>query len=359
MSDSPPLSRDRATVAQLAEFDDIIDVRTPSEFALDHVSGACNLPVLSDEERARVGTLYKQVSPFTAKKLGAALVSANIARHLEGQLLNKPRGWRPLVYCWRGGKRSGALTHVLREVGWDARSLDGGYKQYRRTVVAEMPSLARRLRFRVLCGLTGSGKSRLLVALARHRAQVLDLEQLAAHRGSVLGNLPDAPQPSQKLFESRLWSRLHRLDASQPVYVESESKKIGALQVPQALLDTMWAGECVQLGVSRDTRVALLKDEYAHFLADAALLGQQLDCLVSLHGHDAIEQWKRMAFAAEWDTLVADLLERHYDPAYTRSIVAHYPGLPQAREVRIASADAPAFDAAARELLEDSFEPVA
>jgi tRNA 2-selenouridine synthase len=359
VSQTPSPARDRAAVAQLPEFDDLIDARTPSEFALGHIPGASNLPVLSDAERARVGTLYKQVSPFTAKKLGAALVAANIARHLESSLLDRPKSWRPLVYCWRGGKRSGAFTHVLREIGWDARALDGGYKAFRRAVVAELPALVGRLRWRVLCGLTGSGKSRLLATLERLGAQVLDLERLAAHRGSVLGNLPDAPQPTQKMFESLLWDRLRRLDPARPVHVESESKKIGVLQVPQELLDAMWASDCVQLDVDRATRVRLLMDEYTHFLSDPAALGRQLDCLMQLHGHATIDRWKEQAHSGDWERLVADLLERHYDPAYTRAIVSHYPRLPQARQITVAAADEEAFLGAARELLEDRPETVA
>jgi tRNA 2-selenouridine synthase len=359
VSQTPSPARDRAAVAQLPEFDDIIDARTPSEFALDHIPGACNLPVLSDTERARVGTLYKQVSPFSAKKLGAALVASNIARHLEDSLLDRPKSWRPLVYCWRGGKRSGAFTHVLREIGWDARALEGGYKSFRRAVMSELPALTGRSRWRVLCGLTGSGKSRLLATLERLGAQVLDLERLAAHRGSVLGNLPDAPQPTQKMFESLLWDRLRRFEPGRPVYVESESKKIGVLQVPQELLDAMWASPCVQLDVERATRVRLLMDQYGHFLADPAALGRQLDCLMQLHGHATIDRWKQMAHAGDWEPLVAELLERHYDPAYTRAIVSHYPSLPQARRVAIAAPAEQSFERAARELLEDSLEPVA
>jgi tRNA 2-selenouridine synthase len=358
LSQTPTPARDRASIAQLPEFDDIIDSRTPSEFALDHVPGACNLPVLSDDERARVGTVYKQLSPFEAKKLGAALISANIARHIESRLLAKPRTWRPLVYCWRGGMRSASFTHVLREIGWDARALEGGYKAFRRAVIAELPVLAPRLRWRVLCGLTGSGKSRLLVTLARLGAQVLDLERLAAHRGSVLGNLPDAPQPAQKLFESLLWDRLRGFDPARPVFVESESKKIGVLQVPQSLLDSMWAGECVEVSVSRATRVQLLKQEYTHFLEDPQSLGRQLDCLVPLHGHATIERWKRSAAAGDWDALVAELLERHYDPAYTRSIGSHYPGLASGHRIEIDSPDEQAFVQAARSLMEDALEPV-
>ena len=358
MSDQPA-PRDRATVTQLQQFDALLDVRTPSEFALDHIPGALNLPVLSDDERARVGTLYKQVSPFTAKKLGAALVSANIARHLEGPLRDQPRAWRPLVYCWRGGKRSGALTHVLREIGWDAKALEGGYKAFRRAVLAAIPGLAERLRYRVVCGMTGSGKSRLLQALQEAGAQVLDLEALAAHRGSVLGDLPDAAQPTQKMFESLLWSHLQRLDPLRCVYVESESKKIGALQVPQALLDCMWSSPCVLLSTARPLRVRLLQREYAHFLADPGALGRQLDCLTQLHGQAVIERWKALAGAGEWDALVDDLLVRHYDPAYTRSIWSHYPQLAQAREVHLQGDDEAAFRHTAHELVDAAAEAIA
>jgi len=126
-----------ATVAQLTEFDEVIDVRSEAEFAEDHIPGAINCPALNNEERARVGTRYKQVSPFDAKKLGAALISVNIARHLRERFQDKPRHWRPLVYCWRGGGRSGALTHVMTQIGWRARRLEGGYKAYRRAVISE------------------------------------------------------------------------------------------------------------------------------------------------------------------------------------------------------------------------------
>jgi tRNA 2-selenouridine synthase len=167
------------TVSQLDAFDEVIDVRSPAEFALDHVPHAVNCPVLDDAERAKVGTLYAQVSPFDAKKLGAALVSKNIARHIEERFRGKEKGWRPLVYCWRGGQRSGAMAHVLRQIGWDAATLQGGYRAYRREVLVHLDTLPARFDFRVVCGATGSGKSRLLEALAAQGAQVLDLEHLA------------------------------------------------------------------------------------------------------------------------------------------------------------------------------------
>src|SRR5688572_10830570 len=266
------------------QFDAIIDVRSPAEYAEDHIPGAVSAPVLDDAERAEVGTLYKQVSPFDAKKIGASLIARNVARHVENLFKGKDKSWHPLVYCWRGGKRSGAMAHILREIGWNADTLEGGYKAYRRFVVSQLESLPSGLDFIVIHGPTGSGKSRLLAALERAGAQVLDLEALAAHRGSVLGSLPDRPQPSQKMFESQLLEGLSNLDSSKPVYVEGESKKIGELQVPEALMGRMRASSCIALEVAIDVRVDLLLEEYRHFLQDRALLDAQLDCLVALHG---------------------------------------------------------------------------
>jgi len=331
-------------VTQLAEFDEVIDVRSEAEFAEDHVPGAISCPVLSDAERARVGTIYKQESAFDAKKIGAALVSRNIARHLEASFAGRPRSWRPLVYCWRGGSRSGALAHVLQQVGWRAGRLDGGYKAYRRAVIADLHERPPQFKWRVICGLTGSGKSRLLRALAQRGSQVLDLEALAAHRGSVLGNLPGAPQPSQKMFESRIWAELRKFDAAQPVWVEAESKKIGSARVPEALIAAMWNGECIRLDASVSLRVAMLTDEYQHFVSDPALLGTQLDCLVAHYGRDRIGAWKQLAATGEWNALVRELLENHYDPAYTRSTLKHYPHYADGMRLEVTADSDAAFE---------------
>jgi tRNA 2-selenouridine synthase len=312
------------TVAQLAEFDEIIDVRSPSEFAADHIPGASNYPVLNDEERARIGTIYKQVSPFDARKLGAALIARNIARHLEQHFVHRPREWHPLVYCWRGGKRSGAMTHVLSQIGWRAQQLEGGYKTYRHAVLEALAILPQQFRWRVVCGLTGSGKSRLLQALREAGAQVLDLEQLTCHRGSVLGNMPGAPQPSQKYFDSLMCAELKQFDPAKPVYVEAESKKIGDLRVPQTMIDAMWQSDCIRLEVELASRVQLLMEEYAHFLIDTPTLEQKLDCLIGLHSKEIIGHWKELASQKRWEQLVEELLVKHYDPAYTRSTLKHY-----------------------------------
>jgi tRNA 2-selenouridine synthase len=320
-----------ATISELHEFDEIVDVRSPSEYAEDHIPGAVNCPVLNDEERAKVGTLYAQ-SPFEARKAGAVLVARNIARHLEEKWFDKPKAWRPLVYCWRGGQRSGAMTHVLRQIGFPAEKLDGGYKNYRHYVREQLETLPAQFSFRVVCGLTGSGKSRLLSALQAIGAQVLNLENIARHRGSVLGDMPDAPQPAQKGFDSQLLHALKSLSPSSPVYVESESRKIGTLTVPDALLDAMRASPCIRLETPNSLRTALLREDYAHFLRNSQLLRQQLDRLHGMYSNEQIARWHALIDEAAqsrsqeiWNVFITELLERHYDPAYNKSIRRNYP----------------------------------
>jgi tRNA 2-selenouridine synthase len=338
--------------AIVAAFDAILDARSPAEYAEDHIPGAVSAPVLDDAERARVGTIYKQVSSFEAKKAGAALVAKNVAHHVETLCADKPRGWRPLVYCWRGGKRSGAFAHVLREIGWDAKTLAGGYKAYRRYVVERLAELPPRFRLRVVQGATGSGKSRFLAALGKAGAQILDLEALAAHRGSVLGELPGRAQPSQKRFESDLLRALQALDPSRPVFVEGESRKIGQIQVPEALIETMRASDCVRLEADLETRISLLTDEYRHFFQDRAALEAQLECLAPLHGRAVADQWKALAARGEWRALVARLLEEHYDPAYRRSTLRNFARLHEAEALTVSSAEEAAFVRLARSILE-------
>ncbi|BAN35402.1 selenophosphate-dependent tRNA 2-selenouridine synthase [Sulfuricella denitrificans skB26] len=348
------LAAEGLTLAQLAQFDDIIDVRSPSEFREDHIPGAVNFPVLNDEERARVGTIYKQTSAFDAKKIGAALVARNIADHVERQFSDKPKNWQPLVYCWRGGSRSGAMTHILNQIGWRAQQLKGGYKAYRTMVLATLQTLPGRYSYRVICGPTGSGKSRLLAALDELGAQVLDLEGLAAHRGSILGNLPNADQPPQKLFESRLWEALQKFAPDHPVYVEAESKKIGNIRVPDALLEEMWQrGQCVRVEMAQEQRIALLKEEYVHFLEDPEALCNKLDHLTGIHGKGVIQKWQALSTGLAWDELVGELLGKHYDPAYNKSTAKHYTQFDEALILRPADISMEAFlEAAKKAMLE-------
>ena len=327
-----------ANLPQLGEFDEIIDVRTPAEFAEDHIPGAINCPVLSDEERIAVGTLYKQVSPFEARKVGAALVAKNIAQHLQTRFRDHPKPWRPLIYCWRGGQRSGAMSIILAQVGWAAHKLEGGYKTYRRDVLEKLATLPQQFTFRVICGATGSGKSRLLAALAdsgqpNNKPQVLDLESLAQHRGSVLGRLPGQAQPSQKWFDSMLLQALEKLDPARPVYVEAESSKIGAITLPDALFDAMHASECLLLETPLEVRVAGLLEDYRHYLANPETLIAHLQALHRFHGSQQLEHWAALIRAGDFAALVAELLTLHYDPSYFRATSKHYANLDNARRV--------------------------
>ena len=339
-------------LARLDDFDTIIDARTEAEYALDHLPDAINCPVLDNEQRIRVGTMYKQIGSFEAKKVGAALVARNIAEHIETLWLDKPRDWKPLVYCWRGGNRSGSMAHILAKIGWPVVQLEGGYKAFRNRVNADLEQ-APALDLRVICGTTGSGKTRLLDTLESIGAQVLDLEQLAAHRGSVLGNLPCQPQPTQKGFETSIWNRLRRFDPSRPVFVESESKKVGELRVPAALMDCMRASPCIALQVARADRVRLLIEDYQHFACNAPALNAQLAYLTDLHGKAKIAAWHEMASAGRMPELVDELLVDHYDPAYTRSIHRNFAQYEHAQAVELADISPASFLAAARTLHED------
>jgi tRNA 2-selenouridine synthase len=307
-------------IERLERFDAILDARSEAEYAEDHLPGAVNWPSLNDQERHEVGTIYKQVSPFEARKRGAALVAANIARHIEREVLDKGKDWQPLVYCWRGGKRSGSLALILGQIGFRVSVIEGGYKAFRSSVLAALPALAQRLQYRVVCGPTGAGKTRLLHALERSGAQVLDLEGLASHRSSVLGLIPGQPQPTQKAFDTLVWDRLRRFDPARPVFVESESRKVGNVAVPEALIERMRASECLRLELADEERVGLLLEEYDFFVRDPALFSQRLAALAELRGKAVVREWQDEVAAGRIENVVRELLFKHYDPGYAASI---------------------------------------
>jgi tRNA 2-selenouridine synthase len=338
-------------ITRQAEFHTVIDARSESEFALDHLPGAANWPSLNDEERRLVGIEYVQISPFTARKRGAALVARNIAHHIETQVQTRDRTWRPLVYCWRGGQRSGALATVLDQIGFSVHVLDGGYQAFRRAVLAELQTLPGALDLHVLVGRTGSGKSRLLQTLAGQGAQVLDLEALACHRGSVLGPLPDQPQPSQKAFETQLWHALRGLDTARPVFVEGESRTIGRLRVPEPLLEVVRAAHCIRLEMPVPARVQMLLQDYAHFVSDVETFCERMTPLRELRGAAVVTSWQEQARAGELATVVQQLLEQHYDPQYERSMSRNFAGFADAPTLHLPDAGPAALQAAATHLL--------
>jgi tRNA 2-selenouridine synthase len=365
-------------------YSQIIDVRSESEFAEDRVPGAINLPVLNDAEREKVGTLYKQVCPFEARKVGASLVAQNIAKHLDTHFANKDKNYHPLVYCWRGGQRSNSMALVLNQIGWQVTVLEGGYKTYRAYVRDRLQYLPQQLTYRVLCGLTGSGKTHILRRLAQRGVQVLDLEGLANHRGSLLGQEWDdaqvlsaerssqlrgnpgeqsfpstshsvggtsrnaystqqevrpatlialKTQPTQKRFESLLVQELQRLDASQSVWVEAESNKIGQVYLPLSLWQQMKQASCVEVQLPQAGRIEWLLQQYPHLIAHPELLKRKLDRLKSRYGREKLNEWYSLIDAGQWHALVGDLLAYHYDPTYSRSMGQSYKRVEQRLQI--------------------------
>jgi tRNA 2-selenouridine synthase len=299
-------------------FDTVIDVRAPGEYAEDHIPGAINLPVLSDDERAIVGTIYVRQDRFLARKVGAALVARNAAAHLEGPLATKDGGWRPLVYCWRGGQRSGSFASILAQVGWRVELIEGGYKSYRRLVVGALYDQPLPHRLILLDGGTGTGKTRVLARLAAAGAQVIDLERMAGHRGSLFGGQPGG-QPTQKAFESRVAMALARLDPARPVFVEAESNKIGRLIIPPMLWQRMMAADHLRLEAPLAARAAYLCRAYDDLPADVEALCARLAHLRPYHGAEKVAQWQAMARGGDVVALAAALVAQHYDPRYIKA----------------------------------------
>ncbi|MBT26436.1 tRNA 2-selenouridine(34) synthase MnmH [Thalassobius sp. S69A] len=334
-------------------FDQLIDVRAPAEYAQDHIPGAISLPVLSDAERAEVGTIYVQQDPFLARKIGAALVARNAATHLQGVLADRPGAWRPLVYCWRGGQRSGSFASILAQIGWRVGLVEGGYKSYRRLVVRALYETPVAPRLILLEGGTGTAKTAVLQHLQGQGQQVLDLEAMAQHRGSVLGGRPGG-QPAQKMFESRIAMALAGMDAARPVFLEAESNKIGARIIPPMLWQAMLRAEHVRIQAPLRARADYLVENYSDLLADPALLIEKLEALAQFHGHAQVQAWQAMARAAQFQPLAEALIRQHYDPGYRRAsrragaprMVVELPGLsPQdlaQAAARIAGAVSPA-----------------
>jgi len=298
-------------------FDQIIDVRSPAEYALDHVPGAINLPVLSNQERARVGTIYVQDSRFRARKLGAALVARNAAAHLEGALADKDGAYRPLVYCWRGGQRSGSFAGILAQIGWRVDVLAGGYRSYRRLVAERLYESEFPAPVVVLGGNTGTAKTDILHKVAARGGQIIDLEGLANHRGSLFG-ARDGGQPSQKSFEGALAQEITALDPARPVLLEAESSKVGNLFVPPSLWKAMQAAPRLMLEVPLAERARYLTHAYADLVADTEGLANIINKLRHLHSVEQIENWLDLAREGAFESLAKGLMERHYDPRYTK-----------------------------------------
>ena len=304
-----------------APFDDVIDVRSPAEYAEDHVPGAISLPVLSNEQRADVGTMYTQVSPFKARKLGAALVARNAADHIAGPLADHDGAWKPLIYCWRGGQRSGSFASILTQIGWRADVVDGGYRSYRRLVVNTLHDTPLRHKIILLDGNTGTAKTDILNRLSKIGVQTVDLEGLASHRGSLFGSVAQG-QPAQKAFESALAHAFTHLDPTQPTVLEAESSKVGELLVPSSIWARMIKAPRITISAPLNARARYLTQAYADLIEDPQALAHTLGKLVKFHGHDQIATWQNMARIGQFEQLAAELMERHYDSRYNKSRAA-------------------------------------
>ncbi|MCX7302238.1 MAG: tRNA 2-selenouridine(34) synthase MnmH [Rhodobacterales bacterium] len=303
-------------------FDTVIDVRSPAEFAEDHIPGAISLPAMSNEERARVGTIYKHESPFAARKTGAAIVARNVATHLDGPLSDHDGGWRPLVYCWRGGQRSGSVATILSQIGWRTETITGGYRSYRRLVQTMLYEMPIQHRLVLIDGNTGSAKTDVLHRLAARGLQVIDLEGMAAHRGSMLGG-SEAGQPRQKAFESALAAALAAFDPAHPVLVEAESSKVGRINIPPSLWSAMCAAPRIEIAAPIDARTAYLTKAYADVIAEPARIERLFQPLRAHRGHSTVDGWISLLRAGNHEALARALMTDHYDAAYAKSRAVH------------------------------------
>lgn len=338
-------------LARLDSFDTVIDARSEDEYAEDHLPGAVNWPTLNNEERIAIGTMYKQVNAFEAKKRGAAIAARNIAAHIEAHVIDKPRNWAPLTYCWRGGKRSGSLSLVLGQIGFNVTLIEGGYKAFRAAMLEDLAQRVTQLQWRVVCGTTGSGKTRLLQALQAEGAQVLDLEALACHRSSVLGALPGIAQPSQKHFDMRVWDAVRRFDPARPVFVESESKKVGNVAVAEGLIQAMRQSPCISLQLPDARRVALLMEDYDFFVQNTGQFIDRLEALTQARGKALIQQWQTDVREGRIEQVVLALLTEHYDPVYVQSMERNFAQYGTATVLHAQGIDDDAMRALGRQVL--------
>ena len=303
------------------KYDTIIDVRSPSEFEIDHIVGAINCPILYDDERQKVGTIYKQISSFKAKIIGSSLSAKNIASHIEKEFLEKKGSWKPLIYCWRGGQRSKAFSIVLSEVGWRTYQLSGGYKEYRNDIIKYLDNVGIKLKIILISGKTGSAKTKILHSIRDQGAQILDLEGLARHKGSLLGSIPNLKQPSQKLFESLLFYEINKLNLKKNIFIEAESSKVGNVHIPKSIWSNMILSKRIEVVADVNTRAKFLIDDYHYMCKNPILIEPMIKGLKSRLSNDLIDSWRKLIDKKKWFELTKSFLENHYDSSYSSNTI--------------------------------------
>src|SRR6056300_1025339 len=302
-------------------FDTIIDVRSPLEYEEDHIIGSINCPVLNDQERIIVGTIYKKESTFKAKIIGSSLTARNIAKHIEEKFINQKGSWQPLIYCWRGGQRSKAFSLILSEVGWRTFQLEGGYKKYRNEVISFLNKVGSKLKIILISGKTGSAKTKILQNIKLQGGQILDLENLANHKGSLLGKIPNLKQPSQKLFESKLYHQIKQLDLKRNVYIEAESSKIGNIHIPKTLWAKMIVSPRIEIKADIELRSSFLLNDYKYMCENPELIKPIIYGLKNRLSKKLINDWMELITKKLWLDLTKSFLENHYDPSYSSNTI--------------------------------------
>jgi tRNA 2-selenouridine synthase len=299
--------------ADLAGRMTLVDVRSPGEYARGHIPGAVSMPLFSDAERHVVGLTYAHVGKDAAVKVGLELVGPKLRSFVEDAESFAP-GREVLVYCWRGGMRSGSLSWLLATAGFTVRTLQGGYKAWRRYARS---LFEEQRRYVVVGGATGSGKTKLLQSLEEAGEAVLDLERDACHRGSAFGRIGQSEQPTQEHFENRVAYRLHHLRTAKYIWMEDESRGIGKVEIPEPLWKQLLAAPVFHMRVPTEHRVANLVEDYGN--APSAELNDALSRIA----RRLRPEYAREAFAAlsEGRTdRVAELCLEYYDKYYARSI---------------------------------------